>query len=805
MLKREVMTYQSLTVTVLRAINNCSHDYWSESDCYVTVGLPTASARTLCTKTVPNSKTPEWNESFQFRVHSHVKNIVELKVYDEDSFIGNDDDLCSTVVFDINNLIPGKKETKTFICEPTKDELWVEFELLESNEPAGEYLSNGVLVASPFSTVDVNVEKLMTTAMEQNVVLKMSGAFPEEHKILAPQKTSNLTKTLRYYINRDLETELCVRDKLKKIEDPNVTGLSTVPLLQLPASNDFKISLPVGEDMVDLHLRTEDCPDIEFEVRLDFDIPPEEKEFLNKRKVLVGQALQKELGLTSPPDPKKLPVVAVVGSGGGTRAMTGLYGSLKGLQRLGLLDSVSYITGVSGSTWALATLYQEADWSQRDMDESISAIEEEITKSILSAFTTEKLLYYKHQMAEKKKEGHMVSLIDMWGLVIEHCLHGKKKTSTLSDQQKAVSEGQNPLPICTAVNLKDGGKGTTTEFEWCEFTPYEVGFPKYGAYVHAEDFGSEFYLGHLVKKHPEICIASLLGLWSSVFSLNLTQLWDFATGGQTSWSTWLGEEINKIEFDNEPTTLDTYLFKPITNTASALTSFFTTRPVITQIYNFMRGFFLHRNYNDNSNFTSWKDMHPDAFPNRLTPADPTLYLADSGFSINTGCPPVLRPERGVDIIMSLNYSWCEDQFNVLKRTEVYCKDHSIPFPRIDFSSLEGQPLKELYVFEDEENPKAPIVLHFPLVNISFKEFKAPGVARKGEEERKAGDVDISSSRSPYLTKHLTYTAKDFRALTDLTSYNIQNNKEQILQALGKVLERKVPVEESDHHEQHSYH
>jgi hypothetical protein len=46
--------------------------------------------------------------------------------------------------------------------------------------------------------------------------------------------------------------------------------------------------------------------DDEFEVRLDFDIPPEEKEFLKKRKVLVGQALQKELGLSSSPDPKKV-------------------------------------------------------------------------------------------------------------------------------------------------------------------------------------------------------------------------------------------------------------------------------------------------------------------------------------------------------------------------------------------------------------------------------------------------------------------------------------------------------------------
>lgn len=30
------------------------------------------------------------------------------------------------------------------------------------------------------------------------------------------------------------------------------------------------------------------------------------------------------------------------------------------------------------------------------------------------------------------------------------------------------------------------------------------------------------------------------------------------------------------------------------------------------------------------------------------------------------------------------------------------------------------------MFEDEKNPDAPIVIHFSLVNISFKEYKAPG-------------------------------------------------------------------------------
>lgn len=36
-------------------------------------------------------------------------------------------------------------------------------------------------------------------------------------------------------------------------------------------------------------------------VRLEFDIPPQEKEFLKKRKLIVGQNMQKLFGLDSPP------------------------------------------------------------------------------------------------------------------------------------------------------------------------------------------------------------------------------------------------------------------------------------------------------------------------------------------------------------------------------------------------------------------------------------------------------------------------------------------------------------------------
>lgn len=45
----------------------------SKSDCYVTVTLPTATARTCRTKTIENCNNPKWNETFTMRVPKNVK------------------------------------------------------------------------------------------------------------------------------------------------------------------------------------------------------------------------------------------------------------------------------------------------------------------------------------------------------------------------------------------------------------------------------------------------------------------------------------------------------------------------------------------------------------------------------------------------------------------------------------------------------------------------------------------------------------------------------------------------------------
>ncbi|XP_078101619.1 cytosolic phospholipase A2 beta-like [Sander vitreus] len=70
---KEAVSYWTLNVTILRAETHQSRDYWSESDCYVILSLPTATAITYRTATVSNTNNPEWDETFTFRVPTNVK------------------------------------------------------------------------------------------------------------------------------------------------------------------------------------------------------------------------------------------------------------------------------------------------------------------------------------------------------------------------------------------------------------------------------------------------------------------------------------------------------------------------------------------------------------------------------------------------------------------------------------------------------------------------------------------------------------------------------------------------------------
>lgn len=63
-------------------------------------------------------------------------------------------------------------------------------------------------------------------------------------------------------------------------------------------------------------------------------------------------------------------------------------------------------------------------------------------------------------------------------------------------------------------------------------------------------------------------------------------------------------------------------------------------------------------------------------------------------------------------------------------TEKYCLDRGIPFPRIEVLPEDLEEPRECYLFTEAEDPRSPIVLHFPLVNRTFRTHLAPGEGRR---------------------------------------------------------------------------
>ncbi|KAI5622828.1 cytosolic phospholipase A2 zeta-like isoform X2, partial [Silurus asotus] len=796
----------------------------SKPDLYVTLRLPTASACTLRTRTINNSQTPDWNETFHFRAYSQAKNILEITLYDSDVVL---DDKCTSILFDISTLKLGQKLTKDFITDDkVNDKLWLEFELTESPGAPGQYLSNGVLLAAPLSTLEVKLDKLPTdskkikcvkdsreqdgydglclyivcvcVSVQHDMLLKLQGAYNED-QVISKSISSSLMQTLRYFINKDLESKFELQTvrfihRLLQVSPAyflyvvvnffNAADHLIIVIIKNLMQNVAEHVCFTSQENVNLHLNTVDSSDENMKVRLDFDIPPEEKVFLVKRREVVSRALQKFLSLERFLDSTQVPTVALVCSGGSSRAMTGMYGALKGLQSLGLLDAITYITSVSGSTWALASLYSEPFWSKEGLDKVMASSQKELSKSVTSLFSPAQLSYYHSELQKREKEGHSVSLIDTWGLVLEHLIFGKKHTETLSDQKKAVYKGQNPLPIYTAVNMKKDTSGCLVP----------------GLCRHSTDKQHVFAFCICTKQRCYSCISLYWNISHILMHNNSNEIASIVIGLMASADylykvvvyMLLKLKVDRfIEKGNTSSTLNTLRVNP---EASVLSGFLNGCPIISNVFNFLRGFTLHNLYSESSGFNTSNETHPDAFPNKLTPADSTLGLVDSGFAINTAFSPVLRPQRHADVILSLDYTWVEDHLKTLKDTQQYCSEHKLPFPKTDFSKYNSEPKREVYVFEDENNPDAPIVLHFPLVNVSFKEFKAPGVKRTGKKELNEGNINVSTKSSPYVTSHLTYSTEDFQRLVDLTSYNILNNKETIINTLKKALNKKgLPI------------
>uniref|UniRef100_A0A8C9T3I0 PLA2c domain-containing protein n=1 Tax=Scleropages formosus TaxID=113540 RepID=A0A8C9T3I0_SCLFO len=423
-------------------------------------------------------------------------------------------------------------------------------------------------------------------------------------------------------------------------------------------------------------------------VRVSKSLNPKEEEYVKRRQAVVEKYL-KDKGTEYKQE--HVPVIAVLGSGGGERAMVGLLGALAQMEEEKLLDSITYLCGVSGSTWCMASLYEDPKWSV-----NVAADKKKIVDRLSDGkFSISDMLDWLSVAVEDEN----YSLTDFWAATVVF-----NSIKEVSDESKTQNEGRchstNPYPIYTAID-KGLKQDNQTAPCWFEISPHEAGYSHVGAYVDTSLFGSQFENGKPKTLPKEEDMLYLQGLCGSALADGMEDTKQIL---QWIWD-WI--RSNMISF-------------------------------------FLAGFFH--------------------IPAALL-SDEKRNLEDAGILLNSPYVAALRPERKVDLILSFDFS-SDDPFLTVKKAADYCKEAGIPFPSLVIEPGEEKNPKDFYVFKDET--KAPIVIHIPLFN----------TVNCGE--------NIEEWRRRYKTFQGPYSKEMIEDLLLVSSLNVKNNKEKILNEIKAV-------------------
>lgn len=73
----------------------------------------------------------------------------------------------------------------------------------------------------------------------------------------------------------------------------------------------------------------------------------------------------------------------------------------------------------------MVNLYEDPEWSSKDLEGYINEIRKHVVKNKLCCFSVENLKYYEKEMCRREKEGHNITFSDLWGLLVEAMLRDK--------------------------------------------------------------------------------------------------------------------------------------------------------------------------------------------------------------------------------------------------------------------------------------------------------------------------------------------------------------------------------------------
>lgn len=211
---------------------------------------------------------------------------------------------------------------------------------------------------------------------------------------------------------------------------------------------------------------------------------------------------------------KKIPIISVCASGGGFRSMLATLGALEGLQKINLLDSIYFLSTLSGSSWAVLpwvlsgkniiefnknfSLKLDKFYSLKDLSK--------IDFNKLRMYKKFFLNFYNLSLKQKKlklKSNQEFGFVDLYGIFISLIIMDEFDLNVtdlnLYDLVKNTEQGIFPHTIFSATSQL-----TSNKYEWFEFTPYYL--------------GSKYINYSLNTMDSNINVISLLGILGSSFS-----------------------------------------------------------------------------------------------------------------------------------------------------------------------------------------------------------------------------------------------------------------------------------------------
>lgn len=451
-----------------------------------------------------------------------------------------------------------------------------------------------------------------------------------------------------------------------------------------------------------------------------------EHKYITKRKKRTHSAFYKHLSYHL--ENKTPPTIACIFSGGGYRAMLGTLGSLKGLEKNHLLKLVTYMSALSGSTWAIAP------WISTKMPlNMLSDYIQTCIEKPLHEITQEEKLLLATMIAVKKLSHQPVTLVDIYGGLLGNRLleyMGNKRHMTyLSEQKKELKPTTHPYPIYTAVS---GNKEDTTSWYTC--TPDKITNLTHGISIPTIGCGRTYSNGTSTNNVPELPLSVLMGAWGSAFAANWDNIIEAAEEEDPQY-------IKKLEFIKK-------LLSPIKK----------ERPIPCEL--------------KIPNFT--KDLNTPISKHK------NLQLVDAGTDINLPYPPVsgICPERKADIMIFFDNS-AGPLGKQLRKCQKYANAHKLPFPAINYNDIEK---KTISIFTDN-NPNVPLVIYMPGIsdhnlweqhktNQPYKDFNLTGFDLKKETEE-----------GFCATQHFQYTRENSQLVMNQTEFNIQANQDLIKDAI----------------------